>query len=125
MKKKKLNIKFNNKIKALMIIFSIVIFIALKMYLMFQVDLIMKDRRVLGLKLKKINGQTEKLQAEVDRLSNIDRIMRIAREKYGMVNNNDGNLAIKLIDSDRLNAFKEEFANKEKKTVKVNLAGVQ
>jgi len=125
MKKKRFNLQFNNKIKALLIIFSIVIFIALKMYLMFQVDLIMKDRRVLSQKLKKINGQTEKLQAEVDRLSNIDRITRIARDKYGMINNNDGSLAIKLIDSDRLDALKEEFANKEKKTVKVNLAGVQ
>ncbi len=125
MKKKKLNIQFNNKIKTLLIIFSIVIFIALKMYLMFQVDLIMKDRRALGQKLKKINGQTEKLQAEVDRLSNIDRILRIAREKYGMINNNDKNLAIKLIDQDRLKALKQEFASKEKKTVKVNLAGVQ
>jgi cell division protein FtsL len=125
MKKKKINFKFNNKIKILLSLFGVILFIALKMYLMFQVDLLMKDRRTLTLQLKKISGQTEKLQAEVDRLSNIDRIMRIAREKYGMINDKDETLAIQLIDSKRLNAFKEEFANKEKKAVKVNLAGVQ
>ncbi len=125
MKKKKTNFKFNNKIKILLSLFGIILFIALKMYLMFQVDLLMKDRRNLTLQFKNISGQTEKLQAEVDRLSNVDRIMRIAREKYGMINDKDETLAIQLIDFRRLNAFKEEFANKEKKVVRVNLAGVQ
>ncbi len=108
-----------------MFLFGVILFIALKMYLMFQVDLLMKDRRDLTLKLKKISGQTEKLQAEVDRLSNIDRIMRIAREKYGMISDNDEMLAVKLIDSKRMEVCKEEFANKQKQAVKVNLAGVQ
>ena len=125
MKKKKTNFKFNNKIKILLSLFGIILFIALKMYLMFQVDLLMKDRRNLTLQFKNISGQTEKLQAEVDRLSNVDRIMRVAREKYGMINDKDETLAIQLIDFRRLNAFKEEFANKEKKVVRVNLAGVQ
>ncbi len=125
MKKKKTNFKFNNKIKILLSLFGIILFIALKMYLMFQVDLLMKDRRNLTLQFKNISGQTEKLQAEVDRLSNVDRIMRIAREKYGMINDKDETLAIQLIDFRRLNAFKEEFANKEKKVIRVNLAGVQ
>ncbi len=125
MKKKKIYFQFNKRIKVLMFLFGVILFIALKMYLMFQVDLLMKDRRDLTLKLKKISGQTEKLQAEVDRLSNIDRIMRIAREKYGMISDNDEMLAVKLIDSKRMEVCKEEFANKQKQAVKVNLAGVQ
>jgi hypothetical protein len=95
------------------------------MYLMFQVDLLMKDRRVLGRRYEMISGQTERLQAEVDRLSNIDRITRIARKEYNMINNSDENLAVKILDKDRLNSYKEDFANKERKSPKINLAGVQ
>ena len=124
-KKKKINVQFGKKFKILSIIFGVTLLVAMKMYLMFQVDLLMKDRRVLGQQFKELSGQTEKLQAEVDRLGNIDRITRIAREKYGMINDNDESLAMRLIDEERLKACKEEFADKEKKAVKVNLAGVQ
>jgi cell division protein FtsB len=125
MKKKKSSFQLTKKIKGFLFLFGLVTIVALKMYLMFQVDLLMKDRRLLGRQYEKISGQTERLQAEVDRLGNIDRITRIARKEYKMVNNSDENLAVKILDKDRLSSYKEDFADKEKKSTKLNLAGVQ
>jgi cell division protein FtsL len=125
MKKKKNRVQFISAAKLWFSIFGGVIFITLVMSAMFKVDFLMKDRRILEREYEKISSQTERLQAEVDRLSNIDRITRIARSELGMVNNRDESFAVKLLDKERLNECKEAFAERGKKNPEINFAGVR
>jgi len=66
---------------------AIVTVVAFYLYQSFQIDLIMRDLHGLHQEKQRLISETETLQAEVDRLSNIDRISKTAYEKFGLIFN--------------------------------------
>ncbi|GEM_PF-1541264 len=116
---------YKKSIGGLTILMSIVFIAFLKMYQTFSIDLLMRDIHSLEQQKKQLVNQTEQLQAEVDRLSNIDRVSRLAAEKYHLMNNTDPIQVLQLKDSRRLNGIQQKFAERfEKKKDSFNLAGV-
>jgi len=113
---------FFNRAFSFVILFAILLVFSLKMYQMFTVDLLMKDLRTLGQKKEKLVSETARLQAEVNRLKNIDRIGKIASEKLGLINNTDKVYVLQLKDNDILEHLAQKEKNKEKM---LQVAGVQ
>jgi cell division protein FtsL len=109
------------------VIFLIIVVVIVSSYLYqsFQIDLIMQDMHTLQVKKKQLLSETESLQAEVERLSNIDRISRMARKGFNLEFNNENQLAIKISDSDDLTKLKEQFAQEDLKIEKIKTAGIQ
>lgn len=124
MKKKKNKSPFKKKLIAMSIILSVVLTISLRMYQGFQVDLLMKDLHQLEQQKKKLLSKTNKLQAEVNRLKNVDRISRIAAQKFGLMVNNDPVTILTIEDYDELKNVQKNFAERNKKKVRLNVAGV-
>ena len=115
---------FRKKLTALGVILAIVLTISLRMYQGFQVDLLMKDLHQLEQQKKKLLSETNKLQAEVQRLKNVDRISRIAAQKFGLVINNDPVTILTIEDYEDLKKVKQDFAECKKEKIKINVAGV-
>jgi cell division protein FtsL len=122
--KRKTNNRLSKRIYSIFILFGLVLVISLKMYQVFKVDLLMKDLRSLEQQKKQLVSQTEKLEAEVDRLSNIDRIGKIAVEKYNLVNNTDDVIILQLDNFDEFKSLKKKFAERNQKDKTYELAGV-
>jgi cell division protein FtsL len=122
--KRKTNNRLSKRIYSILILFGLVLVISLKMYQVFKVDLLMKDLRSLEQQKKQLVSQTEKLEAEVDRLSNIDRIGKIAVEKYNLVNNTDDVIILQLDNFDEFKSLKKKFAERHQKDKTYELAGV-
>ena len=122
--KRKTNNRLSKRIYSILILFGLVLVISLKMYQIFKVDLLMKDLRRLEQQKKQLVSQTEKLEAEVDRLSNIDRIGKIAVEKYNLVNNTDEVIILQLDNFDEFKSLKKKFAERNQKDKTYELAGV-
>lgn len=122
--KRKTNNRLSKRIYSIFILFGLVLVISLKMYQVFKVDLLMKDLRSLEQQKKQLVSQTEKLEAEVDRLSNIDRIGKIAVEKYNLVNNTDEVIILQLDNFDEFKSLKKKFAERNQKDKTYELAGV-
>ena len=78
----------------------VVVIVSSYLYQSFQIDLIMTDMHELHQKKKQLLSETESLQAEVNRLSNIDRISRIARQQFNLHFNDEDQLVIKIDDAD-------------------------
>lgn len=116
--------RLSKRIYSIFILFGLVLVISLKMYQVFKVDLLMKDLRSLEQQKKQLVSQTEKLKAEVDRLSNIDRIGKIAVEKYNLVNNTDEVIILQLDNFDEFKSLKKKFAERNQKDKTYELAGV-
>ena len=104
------------------LIFVIVIIVFLKMYQMFTVDLIMKDMMTLRQQKIKLESETARLETEVSRLKNIDRIGEIARTKLNMIRNKEERLVLELKDYSKMKKLAQKYSV-QKKTL--NLAGVQ
>jgi len=114
------------KVTGLTILSVLVLIFFLKMYQTFSVDLLMKDIHVLEQQKRLLLSQTEELQAEVNRLSNIDRITRLAQQKFHLVNNTDKIYILNLKDGSHLRDLQESFARRRQNRQKrLNLAGVQ
>lgn len=122
--KRKTDNRLSKRIYSILILFGLVLVISLKMYQVFKVDLLMKDLRSLEQQKKQLVSQTEKLKAEVDRLSNIDRIGKIAVEKYNLVNNTDEVIILQLDNFDEFKSLKKKFAERNQKDKTYELAGV-
>ncbi|MCD4691861.1 MAG: septum formation initiator family protein [Calditrichales bacterium] len=122
--KRKTDNRLSKRIYSILILFGLVLVISLKMYQVFKVDLLMKDLRSLEQQKKQLVSQTEKLEAEVDRLSNIDRIGKIAVEKYNLVNNTDEVIILQLDNFDEFKSLKKKFAERNQKDKTYELAGV-
>ncbi len=116
--------KLGSSILSLFLLFFMVLVISLGLYQTFQVDLLMQDLRKLEDERKNLLSETEQLQGEVDRLGNIDRIGKIASEKYHLVNNTDDVLVLELKDPDKLESLKRKFARRSEKQEEYKLAGV-
>ena len=104
------------------LIFIIVLIVFLKMYQMFTVDLIMKDMMTLRQQKIKLESETARLETEVSRLKNIDRISEIARTKLNMIRNNEDRPILELKDYSQMQKLAQKYSV-QKKTL--NLAGVQ
>jgi cell division protein FtsL len=120
-KNKTLKIKFYFFVS----ISAIILLLSMDMYQKFKIDLIMKDLHQLEERKKQLISETELLRSEVDRLKNIDRISKIAKEKLNLVNNSDEAVVIQIDDLDELDELKTKFANRRNKEQKYNLAGVK
>ena len=92
----KKNKPFLKRVSSFMLLFGIVLVFFIKMYQMFSVDLIMKDLHGLEQRKMKLVSETARLQAEVDRLKNIDRISKIAGTDLELVNNTEKVLVLRL-----------------------------
>jgi len=123
--RKKSNNKFNNTFVSVLSLGIIVVFFSIYLYQSFQIDLIMKDLHNLHQQKKQLMSETESLQAEIDRLSNIDVISKAAREKYGLEFSREQFLAIKIDDADDLQSIKTQFVQEQKKIEKIKTAGIQ
>lgn len=119
-KNKTLKIKFYFFVS----ISAIILLLSMDMYQKFKIDLIMKDLHQLEERKKQLISETELLRSEVDRLKNIDRISKIAKEKLNLVNNSDEAVVIQINDLEELDELKTKFANRRNKEKKYNLAGV-
>ena len=104
------------------LIFTIVIIVSLKMYQMFTVDLIMKDMMVLRQQKIKLESETARLETEVSRLKNIDRIGEIARTELKMIRNREERPVLVLKDYAQMKKLAQKYSVQEKT---LNLAGVQ
>ncbi len=107
-------------------VFLIIVVVVVSSYLYqsFQIDLIMTDMHKLHQNKKQLLSETESLQAEVNRLANIDRISKIANEKFGLQFSDENQLVIKIDDVDNLEKIKEQFAQEENKIQKIKTAGM-
>lgn len=103
---------------------AIILLLSVDMYQKFKIDLIMKDLHRLEERKKQLMSETELLRSQVDRLRNIDRISRIARDKLNLVNNTDDAIVIKIEGLDEVDELKTKFANRQHKEKKYNLARV-
>ncbi|HID38702.1 MAG TPA: hypothetical protein EYP36_04215 [Calditrichaeota bacterium] len=110
---------------AFSVLFVFIFILSLRMYQGFRIDLLMKELPQLEEKKKNLLHVTEKLRSEVERLKNIDRITRIAREKLGLVLNEDKISLLRLKDYDEFIAIKKDFGKKKKREQKYQVAGVQ
>lgn len=126
MKEKKIKAhRFTNRIFSLFILFGIVFLLFLRVYQVYKVDMLMKDLHVLEQQKKKLLSDTEKAQAQVDRLKNIDRISKIVTEKYEMVSNTDKIVSLDLKGMDNLDQIRKEFVKRQYSDNKnIKLAGV-
>lgn len=103
----------------------IVALVSVYLYQSFQIDLIMKDMHKMHQVKQKLISETESLQAEVGRLSNIDVISKAAREKFDLHFSREQIMVIRIDDSDDLNFIKRQFALNDKNKQKINAAGIQ
>jgi cell division protein FtsL len=126
MKKKAIGRKgLSQKLWSVIILSGVVLLVTLKMYQSFKVDLLLKDIRNLEQSRRNLVNENRQLQADVDRLSNIDRVTDIAREKYGMVVNTDEPEVIIIEDVNQLRDIQKRFAERNENDETVNMAGVR
>jgi len=97
------------------LLFLIIGGIALYQYQKFQIDLVLKDMPALHKKHSRLVSETAYLQAEIDRLSNINRISSIAKKEFGLVFDEQPRQTLVFENSDRLSDIRKEFADKQKK----------
>ncbi len=118
--------RFRQWMVRFLLLFSVVMLISLKLWIHFQVDLLMRDIRSLEVQKNQLLSEREKINAQVKRLQNIDRIGRLAKEKLSLVNDPEPLQTIRLEDFEQLDHLKEKFAAKQSKAEKdYNLAGIK
>jgi len=123
-KTKKNKVKVGQKLISLFILAGIVVVISLKLYQSFKVDLLMKDLQHLDQNKKRLLNENAQLQADVDRLSNIDVIMRKAERDFGMIRNTEEMEVLLLGDEDDLRELQKRFAVRTKESETFKMAGV-
>jgi len=116
----------NKKMTFYLVIFGVISILFLYMYQTVTVDLLMRDLHTLQRQKQLLLSETNRLEGQVEKLSNIDRIPKLAAERYNMVPNNDKVLVLKMSGSKELEKAKKQFARRfNQKRKKINLAGVQ
>lgn len=123
--KNKKDKKLNSMLISILTLGLIVTFISTYLYQSFQIDLIMKDLHKLHQQKKELLSETERLDAQVNRLSNIDVISKTAREKFDLHFDNNPYLVIKIDDMQDLYSLKEQLALNTKDEQKIITAGIQ
>ena len=125
MVKQKQDFKIRKMLISISLLIFIVLLISVYLYQSFKIDLIMKDLHALHEKRKQLISETESLQAEVDRLSNIDRVSKVAREKFDLEFSDEQTLVVRIDENEKINEIKEQFARQDSKTHKMKSAGLQ
>lgn len=123
--RKKNNNKLNSTVVSVLSLGFIVVVFSIYLYQSFQIDLIMKDLHQLHQEKKQLISETASLQSEIDRLSNVDVIAKIAKEKFGLEFSREHFSVVKIDDFDDLHSIKKQFAQEEKKIEKIKTAGIQ
>lgn len=123
--RKKSNTRMSQTVISILSLGFIVILFSVYLYQSFQIDLIMKDLHKLHEQKKQLLSETESLQAEIERLSNIDVISKAAREKFGLEFSREQFSVVKIDDPDDLGSIKEQFAREDKEIEKIKTAGIQ
>ncbi len=72
-------------LKSYIRIIAVVAVIGLFQYQSIQIDMLARDIRSLELKKKQLLNERAFLQVEIDRLTHINRIEHMARNKYGLI----------------------------------------
>ncbi|HGY57285.1 MAG TPA: hypothetical protein ENK44_16375 [Caldithrix abyssi] len=125
-KVKKLKSSTRKRMVSFIVLFSLVFVISARMYQGFKIDLLNKELPRLEEKRNQLLDATEKLRSEVERLKNIDRISKIAREKLGLVPNEDKGALLRLENYDDFLALKKDFGKKKDEDKRqYRVAGVQ
>ena len=119
------NNKLSHTVVSVLSLGFIVILFSVYLYQSFQIDLIMKDMHQLVQQKKQLMSETESLQAEIDRMSNIDVVSKIAQEKFGLEFSREQFLVLKIDEPDDLHSMKQQFAREEQKIEKIKTAGIQ
>ena len=125
MKKQTKEKKGSSTILSVFFLSVVVLLVSVYLYQSFQIDLIMKDLHSLQQNKERLMSETETLQGKVDRLSNIDRVSKIAREKFNLEFSEDAPRVIKIEDGGNLDAIKKKFNNEEDKIRNIKSAGIQ
>jgi hypothetical protein len=97
-------------------IIAVVGVIGLFQYQSIQIDILAREIRSLELTKKQLLNEKAVLQVDIDRLTHINRIEKLAKEKFGLISSSEdiSRLVVKKFESDH-----SETANELK------LAGVQ
>jgi cell division protein FtsL len=97
-------------------IFIVVIIIGLYIYQAVTIDELAREVRILEVKHRQLENEKANLDIHIEQLTNINRIEKLAKEKFGLVNggNQIENLVIK----------KYEKENRPIEEQKIQLAGV-
>lgn len=95
-------------------IIIVVSFIGLYQYQSIQIDILAREIRTMELKKKQLVNERALLQVDIDRLTHINRIEKLAREKFGLISSSDDveNLVVKK--------FKKADQQKDLKLAGVN-----
>ncbi len=97
-------------------IMIVVVFVALFQYQSIQIDILAREIRALELRKNHLLNESTSLQAQIDRLTHLNRIEKLASERFGLV------APGKQIDQIYIKKF-EHFPQKPEKELK--LAGVR
>lgn len=97
-------------------IFIVVIIVGLYIYQAVSIDQLARENKILEVKHRQLLNEKANLEIELEQLTNINRIEKMAREKFGLVNGATQieNLVIKRFEKD----------TKSIKNSKVQLAGI-
>jgi cell division protein FtsL len=71
--------------KSYLRILVVVIIIGAYQYQSIQIDILARDIRSLELKRNQLINETTSLQVQIDQLTHINRIEKLAREKFGLI----------------------------------------
>ncbi len=110
--KKQIRKNVKKRLVSVTVLLSFVAVVSLYLYQSFTIELLMKDLHRLQEQKKELLSATTAMKADVDRLSNIDRIERIASSRFGMYRNADEPKALLIEDA----AEWKRFARKLKKS---------
>ena len=105
--------------KSYLRIMAVVIFIGVYQYQSIQIDILARDIRNLELKRNQLQNANTSIQVEIDQLTHINRIEKIAREKFGLIA--AGQSMEKLVIDPYL---PDREIRQEEEMQKVKLAGV-
>lgn len=97
-------------------IMIVVIFVALFQYQSIQIDILAREIRALEVKKNLLHNESTSLQAQIDRLTHINRVEKLANERFGLV------APGKKIDQIYVKKFERLPLEREKE---LKLAGVQ
>lgn len=106
------------------LLLSIVFMFAAYVYQSLQIEFLMSDLHQLNQEKKMLISQTETLQSAVSRLSNVDRISKIAREKFNLVFSNPQPYVIRIEDGASLKDIKTRLAEKGLRSIKIKTASL-
>ena len=97
-------------------ILIVVIFVALFQYQSIQIDILAREIRALEITKNRLQNESTSLQAHIDRLTHINRVEKLAHERFGLI------APGKEIDQIYVKKFEQHSSDRGKE---VNLAGVR